>query len=94
MVIYGPCLNPKVLLNGYPYEILTTLESNEYLILNTSEQTITKYLSNGMTSNLFNSRSYAYSVFEKIAPGLINIDWSGDFGIDLYIFLKRKEAAW
>ena len=94
MVIYGPCVNPKVFLNGYPYEILTTLESNEYLILNTSEQTITKYLSNGMTSNLFNSRSYAYSVFEKIAPGLINIDWSGDFGIDLYIFLKRKEAAW
>lgn len=94
MIVYGPCVNPKVLINGYPYEILTTLEGNEYLILNTAEQTITKYLSNGTTDNLFNDRGYDYSVFEKIPPGLINVNWSGDFGIDLYVFLKRKEAAW
>lgn len=94
MVIYGPCSNPKVLINGYPYEILTTLEKNEYLILNTLEETITKYLSNGMTANLFNARGYDYSVFEQIPPGLISVNWSGEFGVDLYIFLKRKEAAW
>ena len=94
MVVYGPCVNPKVLINGYPYEVLTTLESNEYLILNTLEQTITKYLSNGTTANLFDVRGYDYSVFEKIPAGLITVNWSGDFGIDLYVFLKRKEAAW
>lgn len=94
MIIYGPCVNPKVLINRYPYEILTTLESNEYLVLNTAEQTITKYLSNGTTENLFNLRGYDYSVFEKIPSGLISVSWSGDFGIDLYVFLKRKEAAW
>ena len=94
MIIYGPCVNPKVLINGYPYEVLTTLESNEYLILNTSEQTIVKYLSNGTTMNLFDVRGYDYSVFEKIPSGLISVNWSGDFGIDLYVFLKRKEAAW
>ena len=94
MIIYGPCVNPKVLINRYPYEILTTLESNEYLVLNTAEQTITKYLSNGTTENLFNLRGYDYSVFEKIPSGLISVSWSGEFGIDLYVFLKRKEAAW
>lgn len=94
MVVYGPCVNPKVLINGYPYEVLTTLESNEYLILNTLEQTITKYLSNGTTANLFDVRGYDYSVFEKMPAGLITVNWSGDFGIDLYVFLKRKEAAW
>lgn len=94
MIVYGPCVNPKVLINRYPYEILTTLESNEYLVLNTAEQTITKYLSNGTTENLFNLRGYDYSVFEKIPSGLISVSWSGDFGIDLYVFLKRKEAAW
>lgn len=94
MIIYGPCVNPKVLLNGYPYEIFTTLESNEYLVLNTAEQTVIKYLSNGTTDNLFDARSYEYSVFEKVSPGLVSVNWSGDFGIDLYIFLKRKEAAW
>ena len=94
MVVYGPCVNPKVLINGYPYEVLTTLESNEYLILNTLDQTITKYLSNGTTANLFDVRGYDYSVFEKMPAGLITVNWSGDFGIDLYVFLKRKEAAW
>lgn len=94
MVVYGPCSNPKVLINGYPYEILTTLEKNEYLILNTMEQTITKYLSNGTTENLFDVRGYDYSVFEKIPTGLISVSWNGNFGIDLYIFLKRREAAW
>lgn len=94
MVIYGPCDNPKVLFNDYPYEILTTLDKGEYLILNTSEQTITKYLSNGTTSNLFNVRGYDYSVFEQIPTGVVSVNWSGDFGFDLYVFLKRKEAAW
>lgn len=87
-------MNPKVLINGYPYEVLTTLENNEYLIINSMEQTITKYLSNGATANLFDARGYDYSVFEKIPSGLISVSWSGDFGIDLYVFLKRKEAAW
>ena len=88
------CVNPKVLMNGYPYEVLTTLEKNEYLIINSSEQTIMKYLSNGTIANLFDVRGYDYSVFEKIPSGLISVNWSGDFGIDLYVFLKRKEAAW
>lgn len=94
MIIYGPCVNPKILMNGYPYEVLTTLEKNEYLIINSSEQTIMKYLSNGTTANLFDVRGYDYSVFKKIPSGLISVNWSGDFGIDLYVFLKRKEAAW
>ena len=94
MIIYGPCVNPKVLVNGYPYEILTTLESNEYLALNTLEETVVKYLSNGTIANLFDVRGYDYSIFEKIPSGLVSVNWSGDFGIDLYIFLKRKEAAW
>lgn len=80
-------------MNGYPYEVLTTLEKNEYLIINSSEQTIMKF-SNGTTANLFDVRGYDYSVFKKIPSGLISVNWSGDFGIDLYVFLKRKEAAW
>lgn len=94
MIIYGACVNPKVLINGYPYEVLTTLESNEYLIINSSEQTVVKYLSNGTIENLFDVRGYEYSIFEKIPSGMVSVDWSGGFGIDLYVYLKRKEAAW
>lgn len=94
MIIYGPCSNPRVLINGYPYEVLTELEANEYLVINSSQQLVTKYLSNGTTANMFNARGYEYSVFERIPPGLITVNWSGDFGVDLYIYLVRREAAW
>ena len=94
MVVYGPCTNPKILINGYPYEVFTTLERGEYLIINSMEQTIIKYLLNGTTANLFDVRGYDYSVFEKIPSGMVAVNWSGGFGIDLSIFVKRREAKW
>ena len=33
MIIYGPCTDPRIVINDHPYEIFTTLESSEYLIL-------------------------------------------------------------
>lgn len=94
MIVYGPCTNPKILINGYPYEVFTSLEKGEYLIINSIEQTITKYLLNGTTANLFDVRGYDYSVFEKIPSGMVSVNWQGGFGIDLSIFVKRREAAW
>ena len=94
MTIYGPCTNPKILINGYPYEVRTTLERNEYMIIDSAEQTVYKYLTNGTVSNLFNERGYEYSIFEKIPSGLIRVNWAGTYGIDLDIFPERREAAW
>lgn len=94
MIVYGPCVNPKIFINGYPYEVLTTLESNEYMVIDSMTQTVVKYMSNGTVSNLYDVRGYQYSIFEKIPPGMITVNWTGYFGIDLYVYLKRKEAAW
>lgn len=94
MIIYGPCVNPKILINGYPYEILATLENNEYLVINSMDSTVTKYMSNGNTVNLFNERGYEFSVFERIPSGLLTINWPGDFGFDLVLFRVRREPNW
>lgn len=94
MTVYGPCTNPKILINGHPYEVRTTLERNEYVIIESAEQTVYKYLANGTVSNLFNERGYEYSIFEKIPSGLVRVNWAGTYGIDLDIFLERREAAW
>lgn len=94
MVIYGPCSNPKILLNQYPYTVNTTLEEEEYLIIDSQEQTVVKYLNNGTTESLFDARGFEYSVFEKIPSGMITVDWPKNYGFDLDIFLERKEAAW
>lgn len=39
-------------------------------------------------------RGYEYSIFNKIPSGMIRMNWTGDYGIDLVLYLKRREAAW
>lgn len=94
MIIFGPCINPKILINGYPYEVNATLEKQEYIVIDSADQTVVKYMSNGIISNLFNDRGFDYSIFEKIPAGLLTVNWPGDFGFDLILFLKRREAKW
>lgn len=94
MIIYGPCVNPRILVNGYPYEVFVTLERNEYLIIDSAENTIYKYAVNGIVSNEFNNRGYEYSVFERIPSGLVTFNWSGEFGFDVTLYCARREAKW
>lgn len=94
MIVYGPCVNPRILINDQIYEVFTTLESNEYMIIDNRDYTVYKYLANGTVRNLFDNRGLEQSVFEKIPSGLLRINWSGDFGFDLTLFLERREARW
>ena len=94
MIMYGPCVNPYVIINGHTYTVYTDLEAGEYLVIDSRAYTATKYLSNGTTQNMFNERGLADSIFEKIPSGLLRINWSGDFGFDLTLFLERREARW
>ena len=94
MIMYGPCTNPYVLINGHAYTVYTDLEAGEYLVIDSRAYTATKYLSNRTTQNMFNERGLADSIFEKIPSGLLRINWSGDFGFDLTLFLERREARW
>lgn len=94
MIVYGPVENPRILINDHIYEVYTTLTDNEYFILDTTAKTITKYLSNGTTENLFNSRRMEESVFEDLEPGPLRITWTGAFGFDLTIHIERSEPRW
>lgn len=94
MIMYGPCVNPYVIINGHTYTVYTDLEAGEYLVIDSRAYTATKYLSNGTTQNMFNERGLADSIFEKIPSGLLRINWPGDFGFDLTLYLERREARW
>ena len=71
MIVYGPCVNPRILINDQVYEVFTTLESNEYMIIDSRDYTVHKYLANGTVQNLFDNRGLEQSVFEKIPSGLL-----------------------
>lgn len=94
MVIYGSCVDPKILINDHAYEVFTTLEANEYMVIDSRDCTIYKHHTNGTMQNLFNNRGLEQSVFDKIPSGMLRINWSGDFGFDLTLFLERREAQW
>ena len=94
MIMYGPCTTPHVLINGHSYAVYTDLEAGEYLVIDSRSSTVYKYLSNGTMENLFNERGLADSIFELIPSGLLRINWSGEFGFDLTLFLERREARW
>ena len=94
MTIYGPCVNPRVLINEYPYQIFTELQKGEYLILSSRENTVIKVLSDSSQENIYNSRQFYPSVFEKIPNGNLEINWSGKFGFDITLYLERSKPKW
>lgn len=94
MTVYGPCVNPRVLVNGYPYEVFTTLEEGEYLTINSTENEVFKYLTGGQKVDLYDLRGKIHSVFQPMPSGNLIVNWSGDFGFDITIYLERSEPAW
>lgn len=96
MTIYGPCINPRVLINNYPYEVFDTLENYEYIVIKNvnQEKTVIKYRNNGTTVNLFDSRAKEKSIFSSIPPGKLTLNWNGDFKFTLKLFEKRSEPKW
>lgn len=94
LTVFGPAVDPRVNINGYPYQINETLQASEYLIVDSRYNTVTKYLANGQQVNIFDLRDKSNSVFEPIPGGNLTFNWSGAFGFDLTLFQERSEPAW
>ena len=91
LVIYGPCTDPKININGYPYAIYDTLEKGDYVIIsNYNSKTAIKHRSNGTEVNLFDYRAKTDSIFRNVPGGNLTVTWSGDFGFGLTIFERRS----
>lgn len=94
MVVYGPCTDPEILINSYPYKVFTELGTGDYMVIDSRENTVEKHMKNGQIVNLYNSRQFTPSIFEKIQGGALSVDWSGKFGFDVTLFLERSEPKW
>lgn len=94
MIIYGPCADPRILINGYPYQIYDTLEAGEYILIKSREKTITKHLRNGTVQNIFAKRAKDKSVFALIPSGALTLNWSGEFGFDIKVYKERSVPEW
>ena len=94
MTIFGPAVDPRVVINGHPYQVYTTLDANEYLQIDSRANTVVKYLANGIRQDIYDYRAKQESVFNPITPGDIGVVWSGEFGFDITLYCERSEPRW
>lgn len=95
MIIYGPCVDPRIVINGHIYQVYATLDENDYLKINSRENSVVQYLVNGTQRDLYDYRvKTTGSLFDPITPGNIRVVWSGEFGFDLILFCERSEPRW
>lgn len=95
MIIYGPCVDPRVAINGHIYQVYATLDENDYLKINSRENSVVQYLANGTQRDLYDYRvKITGSLFEPITPGNVRVVWSGEFGFDLTLYCERSEPRW
>lgn len=94
MIIYGPVVNPRVLIGGYPYEVFTTVDKNEYLVIDSRARTVVRTKQDGAKVDEFDNRNKEQSIFRKIPAGSHNLNWSGEYGIDITLFQERSEPRW
>lgn len=95
LTIYGPCLNPRIVIGDNLYEVKTKMDEGEYLLIDSREGTAVRIRTNGMKVNEFDNRvTSPNSPFEKIQPGYNLVSWDGSFGFDLLLFIERSEPKW
>ena len=70
------------------------LNAEEYAEIDTFKSTITKYSSNGVQSNIFNSRNKSYDTFKKIPQGSFDVTAAGAKKVDIVLIERRSEPKW
>lgn len=94
LYVFGPILNPQIIIGKYTYLVNVLLETGEYMIINSRDKTVKKIMNNGTVVNIFDYRDKKNSVFRKISPGKNQIRWSGKFDFTLKLYEERSEPKW
>lgn len=94
MVIFGPVINPLVIIGGHKYQINILLETGEYLELDTEKGTVIKVMNSGQVVNAFHNREKSSDPFAPIIPGRHTVEWTGKFDWNITMYAKRSEPEW
>lgn len=96
LVAHGPALSLSVEIAGHLYEVDHEIDTGEYMVIDSrslqpADKRIYLVGTDGSETNLFDYRDPATSVFRKIPPGPITVDYSRAYGITLTIYKERSE---
>jgi hypothetical protein len=100
LVIYGPAVNPYVIVGDNRYQVNATVPSGGYLTVDGRDKSIVLTLADGTVQNVFSSGvrgggagggSY---IFEKVPAGTSEVTYDGSFGFDLGWYEEEGEPPW
>ena len=94
MNIYGPVLEPEIIIGGHTYRVDHEVEDGQYLQINSKKKTITLYKIDGTTENLFSYRDRDNYIFEKIHSGGNMVSFAEGLLWDIRLFYERSEPKW
>lgn len=94
MIIYGPVVNPQITVGVNTYLVNIVLEEREYLMIDSRNKTITKFLKNGEKVNAYHNRQKGKEFFEKIRTGRQMVQWTGKFDFDITVIEERSIPKW
>lgn len=95
MIIYGPVIDPCVIINEHPYKLFVTLENEECAIIDSRYNTVVKVNKMSEKKNIYDLRSKENSIFKPLPSNdVMTIAWSGAFGFDITAYIERSEPKW
>ena len=93
----GPAVNPSVEINGLVYGVTGLLEESEYVVIDTRNGFVRKYMNNTAKSiylNMYDVRSRDNDIYEKLPRGTLHITWTGEFRFSLKTIEERSLPRW
>lgn len=94
MVINGRANKPIIDIESQRYELNYEIMENDYVIIDSSEKTITLHKNDGTKVNIYNFRNKKEYIFTKIPQGKHSVRWNGDFDFSITLIGKRSEPEW
>lgn len=101
-VVYGPCVNPAVRIDGNWYRVDVTVPDGGYLVVDplATPRSVTLVAVDGSTTDVFakarrgNGSGSGEYIFQPASPGVHEVEWDRSFGFDLTWYEEEGEPPW
>lgn len=92
--IFGATENPTLFIEDNVYKVNYTVNSREYLEIDSIQKTVDLVQIDGTHVSVLNYRDRDNYIFQKIAPGMNYISWNNGFSFEITVFDERSEPPW
>lgn len=101
-VIYGPCVNPAIRIDGNWYRVDATVPDGGYMVVDplATPRSVTVVGPDGSVTDAFakarrgNGLGGGEYIFQPASPGTNEVEWDRSFGFDLTWYEEEGEPPW